>query len=88
MTQLPSHYLHFIWMGGGTVVKFRTNSLPPRVGELVDLSRIAQLNGTHKVIQVKHVYSTNKDENESDVPRIEIWLDEAAARELNHLRQA
>ena len=74
-------------MGGGTVVKFRTTSMPPRVGELVDLSRIAQLNGTHKVIQVKHVYSASQEEDENDLPRIEIWLDEAAARELNHLRQ-
>jgi hypothetical protein len=65
-----SHYFEFILSGQLERPRFGTNAVPPRVGDLVDLSHISDVMNVHLVTQVKHVYQ--KQGVDEDIPKLAV----------------
>jgi len=80
-----NNYLEITVVGIGLLTKFYTSASSPHVGDLVNFSNISTLAGYHKVLEVRHKYTTQEREGPECFATVEILIEKEESQGINWL---
>lgn len=81
MIQHRNYYYEVVATDRGIVTKFHSDVAPPRVGELIDISKISKLKGLHKVLRISTTFVDGEGEDKNNKTGIVEILIEGAESE-------